>query len=306
MMVKNKKENMSKLSDFIDDANEGKVVIVDVHNLVFRTIFVASAASDKFSTEDEMYNYFKFLFTKTVFSMLKMFKPKNVVFALESSKNWRRSIYPDYKANRKSLRENSKINFDTFFPVLDEFLKDFQTIFTPFHYMRVDMCEADDIMGVLGKTLEDEIIIISTDRDMNQLTRKKNVKQYDPIKKKYFQSINVEKELQLKIILGDKGDNIPAIQKRCGPATAAKLLEQGLENLTELAKMNLERNRKLIDLNYIPEHITTNIMGLYNSIELKEFDGKLMYSFLVKQRMMSLVDELQVVSPILKKMKLNG
>lgn len=49
-------------------------------------------------------------------------------------------------------------------------------------YLKVDRCEGDDLIAVITKHYTDaKIEIISTDRDLNQLMKRKNVKQYEPV-----------------------------------------------------------------------------------------------------------------------------
>ena len=57
--------------------------------------------------------------------------------------------------------------------------------------------------------------------------------------------------------MGDVSDNIKAIIPKCGPKTALKLYENKElfeEKLKDpVIKANYERNRILVDFNYIPE-----------------------------------------------------
>ena len=71
---------------------------------------------------------------------------------------------------------------------------------------------------------------------------------------------DAETYLKIKIILGDKSDNIPAIIKKCGIKTAEKLALNPDElnkifNKDPDAKKNFERNQRLIDFNYIDEKL---------------------------------------------------
>ena len=99
-------------------------------------------------------------------------------------------------------------------------------------FLRVDKCEGDDIVGVLTNEVipkTTKITAISNDKDFYQLMVNRNYKQYDPIKKKIIECLNPNKELEIKILTGDKSDNIPAIKYRVGVKTATKINEDGIE-----------------------------------------------------------------------------
>lgn len=303
--IKLKRRMMNKLSRFTEEHENGTILIQDSHNLVFRTLFSANASLRDGSIEENNFSYFKYIYLKTLFASLKDFKPKNLVFAMDDKLYWRKGIYSDYKANRKVMRLKSDIDFEKFFPMLDEFMDNLKIVFPNFQFVKVDRCEADDIIGVMTANMNDKIIVITTDRDMNQTTRRPNVEQWDPIKRKYVKSINIEKDLLLKIIKGDKGDNIPAIEKRVGDATAIKILERGLDNLSESARQNFARNELLIDLRKIPLDIQNSIVKTINDIDVSGFNGQALYSFLVKERLVGLTEELQQYSGIIKKINEN-
>ena len=71
---------------------------------------------------------------------------------------------------------------------------------------------------------------------------------------------NAEKDLFVKILTGDKSDNIKGVFKKCGPKTACKyfdnleLFKQKLEQQEgALERYNL--NQKIIDFNMIPQNL---------------------------------------------------
>ena len=72
----------------------------------------------------------------------------------------------------------------------------------------------------------------------------------------------------MKIITGDKSDNIKGVFKRCGLKTACKyyenkeLFEKKLKN-EEGAMDRYLLNKKLIDFNEIPEDLVNNFMNHY-------------------------------------------
>ena len=76
---------------------------------------------------------------------------------------------------------------------------------------------------------------------------------------------NAEKDLFVKILTGDKSDNIKGVFKKCGPKTACKyfdnkeLFQQKLENI-EGAMERYLLNKKIIDFNEIPQSLINEFL----------------------------------------------
>lgn len=285
---------------------EDTILIIDCHNLIFRTLFVSSEQAKKFGEDinETDFTYWKHLFLKSIMAQIKQFKPTNVIVAMDAKRSWRKDVYTDYKANRKSARDVSIIDFEKFFVIADKFFEDMKSTFTNFFFIKEIGCEADDIIAVLTKkTFTDPCIIISTDRDLNQLLTLKHVKQYNPIEKKYFNVANPKMELDIKIITGDKGDNIPAVHTKCGPVKAAKYISEGLTTITTNSALleNWNRNRQLIDFDFIPLEIEKSIIEAYTKYSLAAFDGRKFFNFVVKNKLPSLMDNIQEFTATIKK-----
>tara|TARA_R110001606_G_scaffold399301_2_gene584116 strand:- start:7667 stop:8560 length:894 start_codon:yes stop_codon:yes gene_type:complete len=92
---------------------------------------------------------------------LKVTKADDLIICLTDSKaNWRKSVLPTYKSNRK----------DTVRPQLLEPLKQFMAEEYP--SFRKPTLEADDVMGILSthpKLIEGKKIIVSEDKDMKTI-----------------------------------------------------------------------------------------------------------------------------------------
>ena len=69
--------------------------------------------------------------------------------------------------------------------------------------------------------------------------------------------------------MGDKADNIPQCFPKCGPKTALKIAngEKTLESIYKKypnAETQYELNRKIIDMNEIPQNIVEEILSEIN------------------------------------------
>ena len=248
------------------------MVIIDFSHLSFRMLHTAifltkpKKKNGQFVTE-EFKNMYQHLVFQSLLYVRKTFSDKDIIIAVDSKNNWRRKFYPEYKANRKKGREESEINFDEFFEVLNDILDNLE--YFPFKKVSLDYLEADDIAGILVMQFpEKEKILITSDKDWKQLLQYKNTKMYDPIKKKFIQLEKDEKETLLinniiedlnvpKIkftlrhaLLGDAGDNVPGVTKETKFSDNFKkyLKENGLNiNEIEFWELSEDKRNYLID-----------------------------------------------------------
>jgi 5'-3' exonuclease len=194
---------------------------------------------------------------------------------------WRNDIYESYKGNREksetSISFIFKHVFDNNLFLLNDKIED-KTI-TSMQIVDYDRLEADDCVSLCVKYIKNKytsdnvapeynIAIIASDIDYLQLASE-NINIYN-LKYNKINDNNYELNLFIKIVIGDKSDNISGIFKKCGPKTAAKYFENMDEfykkvNETENCKKLYERNKTLIDFNYIPEIFSNEFYNKYDS-----------------------------------------
>lgn len=314
------------LKDLIEDYDVQKhAVVLDGHNLVFRTIFPAASEMAKMDTEDTTFVYWKTMFLNSLKNVVEKFKPTRFVMTIDDKESWRKSVYKLYKANRKAARDSSQVDFEKFFPIMQTFLEDLQTAFPNMEIIKVSGAEGDDIIAVLCELVPYKVTIISTDKDLYQLQSFKNVKQYNPVEKKFCQVLNPQTTLEVKIIGGDKNDNIPAIFPRCGLKTVEKVMRNDIisklydeeylkddanrKTLIEQCKLppeevleNYKRNCQLIDFKYIPSEIRKNITDALNNTERPKFDGRNFLNFTIKHRLKAISERQNEYVEILGKL----
>jgi 5'-3' exonuclease len=198
----------------------------------------------------------------------KTMKNSKIIFCMDSTRStlWRTEIDSKYKGERAdlSLKTDFKPTFNyTYNEIIPKILKENDNISA----MKVDKCEADDIIAVI--TMEEkkknpnrEIIIVSGDNDFLQLGRP-NVKFINYKTKKYVEYTEEEAKLLLheKILLGDKSDNIESILSNNKVLSASKRKEllTDINKFNDYAKDNKKLqdaytyNKKMIDFNFIPK-----------------------------------------------------
>lgn len=195
-----------------------------------------------------------------------------IVLCTDAGNPWRRDFFPLYKANRKKSREADDRDWTLIFDTLQKVKEEIRDNF-PYRYMYVERCEADDIIAVLVKHATEPVLIVSGDKDFQQL-HDQNVTQWSPNLNKFVQCKDPSLFLREHILKGDKSDGIPNILSN------DDCLDQGIRQ-TPLRKNMLEkylrisiesddkyyrnylRNQTLIDLSFIPDDIEQSILDEY-------------------------------------------
>lgn len=233
-----------------------------------------------------------------------------LVLCCDDKHYWRRDVFPYYKANRKKDRKASGFDwhaiFDTIRVVKDELKNNF-----PYKVLQVEHAEADDIIGALchkfgvihpnGGTIR-QILILSGDKDFVQLQKYANVEQYSPIQKKFIRVSNPAAFIAEHIMKGDRGDGVPnflsadntfVTEARQRPLTSKKLnawiCMEPKEFCNEDMLRGYKRNQQLVDLDYIPKDIQTQVIEMYD--EQVPVKGMLM-NYFMKHRLRNLMDHI--------------
>ena len=247
------------------------------------------------------------LLRHTILNSIRMFRNKftkdygEMVICCDGKDNWRKKVFPEYKANRRKNRENDPTDWKTLFELLHEMREDLTKYF-PYKVMHIDSAEADDIIGVLVDHCEENpILILSSDKDFIQLQKYQGVRQWSPLQKKFIVGDPAE-SLYDKTIRGDTGDGVPNILssddtlitegKRQTPVTKKKMeLWRGKkpeEFCNEAMLRNYHRNKTMVDLRETPESIRINIVNQYDSQGAG--DRSQLLNYFVDKRLKNLMD----------------
>jgi DNA polymerase-1 len=172
-----------------------------------------------------------------------------LVFDGRGSSTNKRYIYPQYKANRGINRITNWDMFDNQEQESEAITNQLVRLIDylkclPVDIVSIDKIEADDVIGRLCSDFKGEVTIMSSDRDFLQLVNHR-VTVYSPTKKKFYNKEAILQEygvtpqnfLLQKMLLGDKGDNVPGVNK-LGPKTLIKefpeLTKEGIIELDEI------------------------------------------------------------------------
>jgi hypothetical protein len=226
-----------------------------------------------------------------------------MIIACDAGNNWRRQIFPYYKANRRKNREKSEINWTSVFESLNKVRDELKDYF-PYRVLRVDGAEADDIIGTLAQTYgntNEKILILSGDKDFVQLQAYMNVQQFDPVQKKWRKTNDVDKFMKEHIMRGDTGDGVPnflsaddtfVVGARQKPISQKKL-DQWLdadpkEFCDEKMLRGYLRNQQLVDLNFIPPDIKKEVLVQYEQQAGKGRDK--LFNYFIEHRLKLLLE----------------
>jgi 5'-3' exonuclease len=249
------------------------------------------------------------LFRHMVINSLRAYKQKfgdeygEMVIACDDKNYWRKQVFPYYKANRKKNRDASEINWTAVFETFNKIKQEIKDYF-PYRVVQVDSAEADDIIASLvseyGSLLNGptKILILSGDKDFVQLQTYGNVKQHDPVRKKWISHDNPQRYLVEHILKGDTGDGVPNVlsdddtfvsNKRQKPLTQKKInkiYNDGAVILDQVADRNFMRNKLMVDLSMVPDNIRAQVINKYNNEAGKDKSKLFNYFITYKLKLM--------------------
>lgn len=265
---------------------EANIIILDFQQVCIANLMTQIGAHTNAKLDENMLRHF---ILNTIRSLVVKFKDEfgELVIACDNTNVWRKKVFPYYKANRKKAKEKSDLDWNSFFECLNKIRQELKE---NFHYRIIDVesAEADDIIGTLCREFGtiinngEKILILSGDKDFIQLHTFGNVKQYDPVRKKFIEHKDPEKYLMEHVLKGDAGDGVPnvlssdncfVVGERQKPLTQKKideLIDLGLEGKYDhpLAR-NFMRNKQIIDLSFTPKEIRSKIIEQFEQQEGK-------------------------------------
>ncbi|MFK5882823.1 MAG: hypothetical protein QM489_00630 [Candidatus Izemoplasma sp.] len=245
------------------------MIIVDYSNVLIKAVFTQGVETDKIENLRAL-----------ILSQFKSLKMKfssdygRFVVALDGQKNWRKKTFEHYKYRRKIGRAESPLDWGAIFAMSSEIIEEFRQ-YLPYQFLKVNICEADDIIGYMAANSTEKTLVCSSDKDFIQLLQFPHVDWYSLHHKKLMTCEDPLVWLEEQIIRGQKKDDIPNIlsaedhfvnspDKR-QKVISAKFLAQCLTSEPEKFcpdKETLDRynmNRILLDLTAQPEHVITAI-----------------------------------------------
>ena len=271
--------------------------------LDYNAIAIGNVAVQKLAADEGLIRHM-------ILNSIRMYRQKfhkeygEMVIVADGMNNWRKEAFPQYKAARRKKRDESTIDWNEVFRIINLVREEIQENF-PYKVMHEDGCEADDVIAQLAiETQEfgkhEPVMIVSADGDFKQLQVYKNVKQFSPLLKKFVVEKNPRTYLAEHILKGDTGDGVPNVLsddnvfidgRRQGILSAKKkaaLLDDPRALGDEIYR-NYQRNQQLIDLTNCPESVKESII---NNFEQQDPWGNRpkVFPYLVQKRCKLLIE----------------
>jgi hypothetical protein len=280
------------------------MIIMDLSQVMISNLMVQLGNHTNAEIEEDLLRH---MILNSIRSYNVKFKNEfgEMIIACDAGNNWRRQIFPYYKANRRKSREKSEINWTAVFETMNK-VRDELKEFFPYRVIRVDGAEADDVIGTLAQTYgntNEKILILSGDKDFVQLQSYMNVQQFDPVQKKWRKTNDVDKFIKEHIIRGDIGDGVPnflssddtfVVGARQKPISQKKLdswlTMDPKDFCDEKMLRGYLRNQQLVDLNFIPEDIRSEVIVQYERESGKGRDK--LFNYFIDRRLKLLLESI--------------
>ena len=250
-----------------------KIILVDGNNLLFRSYYATSYSGVIMKNSKGFPTNGLYGFINMINKIIEEEKPNYILVAFDKGKTFRHEKYSEYKAGRREMPEELKLQFPKAKEVLDAMgIKHFE----------IDNYEADDIIGTLAKTvdMEDKFIatIISSDKDLLQLISKevevkllktKGFIRFDEKTFKDTYGTTPIHMIDLKALMGDASDHIQGV-KGIGEKTAINLLTkyQSLDNVYEHLNEIGGKTKEKLEQGKDDAYIRYNLATIYKEVPI--------------------------------------
>ena len=315
------KKNLLKLLNDTKEndtsSSEGtRTLLIDGLNLFFRNFAMMNMVNPDGIHIGGLGGFFR-----SLGAMIRQTQPDKVyvVFDGAASTTSRKNLLPEYKSGRNEQRVT---NWEVFDSLADEHDSKVDQIVRVIQYLKtlpvktliLDKVEADDIIATIikrtcKKWFNEKYLIISGDKDFQQLQKYPNVFQYSPIQKKFIETDSPQEYIYEHILRGDTSDGIPNflspddtfVNRIKQKPVAKKKLAGWIDSLmrgndpqdfcNEYHYRNYQRNQRLIDFDYIPDDIETDIYKEYKKVAVSNRSKILPY--MIKNDLKELIGKIE-------------
>jgi len=276
------------------------MIIIDLNQVMISNIMSQIGNHTNMKLEENMVRHM-------VLNSILSFKNKHkeygeLVIACDNTNVWRKQFFPYYKANRRKKQSSSELDWNSIFECLNKIREELKLYF-PYRVIDVMSAEADDVIATLTFNIKDEdILILSGDKDFIQLHSNPRVKQFDPVRKKFVSHPDPKRYLIEHVLKGDSGDGVPNVLSnddvfivgdRQKPMTQKRIndfINTDEDKLDQMMIRNYHRNRKLIDLSYVPNEIQNSILSQFS--EQVNKDRSKLLDYFMKNRLKNLMESI--------------
>ncbi|TVQ77260.1 MAG: DNA polymerase I [Bradymonadales bacterium] len=246
-------------------SKSGSIFVIDASAFVFRAYYALAPLSSKGRPSHAVSG-----FASMLLKVLTEKRPKACVVVFDSKKpSFRKDIFPEYKANREIPPPDIS---DQIVAVMDLVKA------AGLPVLQEEGFEADDWIASFTKNYKskDEIIIVSSDKDLAQLVNSK-VKLWDSFRDRLMGpkevrekwGVDPEQMRDYQALVGDSSDNIPGLPG-VGPKTASQLLaeHQSLSGILKKREKLKPKLKEKIDQHEETLKLSYELVGLKEDLKL--------------------------------------
>jgi DNA polymerase-1 len=268
--------------------SKNKVLVIDGNNMLYRAYYKFENLQNNHGQLTGVIYGFPYILR----GLISLHKPQKVVVVFDGGRDKRRTeILPEYK------KRDKKAGFDgeSFFFQKEKVKELLDLLGIPM--IEVKKREADDIIWLIARKLKrekHEVVIVSSDKDFNQLICK-GISIWNPKSDKRYTHLNLKQEVGYNanqcvdylILDGDSSDNIKGMPG-IGPKKAMAFLDRGIsirnyliskdKELPGLSRNKLEPvfllNRELIDIRIFCRRNLKHLKVKVPKVTLKKINKK--------------------------------
>lgn len=223
--------------------SKSKVLVIDGNNMLYRAYYKFQNLSNNKDVPTGIIYGFPYILR----GLISLHKPQKVIVVFDSNRDKRRvEILPEYKKRDKKAGWDP----DSFFFQKDKVKELLDILGVPF--IEIQQREADDIIWLVARKLKrkkHEVVIVSSDKDFNQLITK-GISIWNPKNNKRYTHLNLKQEVGYEpnecvdylILEGDASDNIKGMPG-VGPITALKFIAENGSIKKYLTSKSIELNK---------------------------------------------------------------
>lgn len=202
-----------------------KVVLIDGNNLIFRSYYATAYRGEILTNSKGLPTNAVYAYIQMLLKIISEEKPSHIMVAFDKGKTFRHESYDDYKGGRSETPKELKEQIPYAKKV---------TRAMGITVEEIENYEADDIIGTYSKNIDEEVLVVSSDRDLLQLispnVKMKLLKMKDYVyynEKSFYEDYGIKpiEIIDLKALMGDSSDNIKGVVG-IGEKTALKLIKE--------------------------------------------------------------------------------
>lgn len=202
-----------------------KVVLIDGNNLIFRSYYATAYRGEILTNSKGLPTNAVYAYIQMLLKIIAEEKPSHIMVAFDKGKTFRHESYDDYKGGRSETPKELKEQIPYAKKV---------TRAMGITVEEIENYEADDIIGTYSKKIDEEVLVVSSDRDLLQLispnVKMKLLKMKDYVyydEKSFYEDYGIKpiEIIDLKALMGDSSDNIKGVAG-IGEKTALKLIKE--------------------------------------------------------------------------------